>query len=243
MVCLRLAFQDLTVTLQKSAGILPIRKHKFQPTPLTGGAITKFFDRKQEQVSTAAPNLAYIGMTWILAPAVLSFKPCIRFRLASCAMQVRLQQQVQKQAAAAQSATVPAQAHKAATTSACAHSRPANTAVSAAPAASSGISKLHASDASAAADHKPPAALQSGTSGSTSAALPAASLEAKTSNTVLGKAPPQPKESSNTLYANREQLSHTAGPGTLAAVGINPPQHMLADSLYSVSLPLCSLQC
>ena len=36
--------------LQKPAGTLPIRKHKFVTTPNTGQAITKFFDKKEEQV-------------------------------------------------------------------------------------------------------------------------------------------------------------------------------------------------
>ena len=37
--------------LQKSAGTLPVRKHKFNPTPVPGQAITKFFDRKKEEVT------------------------------------------------------------------------------------------------------------------------------------------------------------------------------------------------
>ena len=40
---------DLTL-LQKPPGTLPIRKHKLSSTPGTGQAITKFFDRKEEQV-------------------------------------------------------------------------------------------------------------------------------------------------------------------------------------------------
>lgn len=39
------------MAVQKSAATLPVRKHKFNPTPAADGAITKFFDRKQEQVS------------------------------------------------------------------------------------------------------------------------------------------------------------------------------------------------
>ena len=36
--------------LQKPAGALPIRKHKFATAHSTGQAITKFFDKKEEQV-------------------------------------------------------------------------------------------------------------------------------------------------------------------------------------------------
>lgn len=79
LACARLAFEDLTVVVQKSAGTLPIRKHKFHPTPLTGGAITKFFDRKQEQVSSGTRiwHTLVSPERLALAQAVLSFLPSV----------------------------------------------------------------------------------------------------------------------------------------------------------------------
>lgn len=47
--------------LQKPAGTLPIRKHKFTATPSTGQAITKFFDKKEEQVSRPAANTSLLS--------------------------------------------------------------------------------------------------------------------------------------------------------------------------------------
>ena len=44
-------FGDDPMLLQKPPGTLPIRKHKLSSTPGTGQAITKFFDRKEEQVT------------------------------------------------------------------------------------------------------------------------------------------------------------------------------------------------
>ena len=42
--------EQMSCLMQKSAGPLPIRKAKFNPTPVSGQGITKFFDRKQEHV-------------------------------------------------------------------------------------------------------------------------------------------------------------------------------------------------
>lgn len=47
--------------LQKPAGTLPIRKHKFTATPSTGQAITKFFDKKEEQVLSPAANTSLLS--------------------------------------------------------------------------------------------------------------------------------------------------------------------------------------
>ncbi len=76
--------------LQKPAGTLPVRKHKFSSTPSTGQAITKFFDKKEEQV--LEPKLQQLVHQWC---STACQHPCLAYGV-GCLVQARLQQQLAK---------------------------------------------------------------------------------------------------------------------------------------------------
>ncbi len=76
--------------LQKPAGTLPVRKHKFTSTPSTGQAITKFFDKKEEQV--LEPKLQQLICQWC---STACQHPCLAYGV-GCLVQARLQQQLAK---------------------------------------------------------------------------------------------------------------------------------------------------
>lgn len=76
--------------LQKPAGTLPVRKHKFASTPSTGQAITKFFDKKEEQV--LEPRLQQLVYPWC---SIVCQHPCLAYCVGRL-VQARLQQQLAK---------------------------------------------------------------------------------------------------------------------------------------------------
>ena len=76
--------------LQKPAGTLPVRKHKFASTPSTGQAITKFFDKKEEQV--LEPKLQQLVYQWC---SIACQHSCVAYGVGRL-VQARLQQQLAK---------------------------------------------------------------------------------------------------------------------------------------------------
>lgn len=183
--------------LQKPPGTLPIRKHKLSATPGTGQAITKFFDRKEEQVR---------GTSTFRGGKMLDF--FMHF-------QARLQQQLSKSRPAGPPPTFSAE-----TTGSRAPEKPA------ASARATAVSDAVPSSGTSAAVHITSAASLLPDNTAMEGRLPKPAVSAKplpvSENRATAAQPDLPLSAAGSepkLYAN------DAAPATSSVVGVNRPRH------------------
>lgn len=199
--------------LQKPAGTLPVRKHKFTSTPSTGQAITKFFDKKEEQVFE--PKQQQHTYHWC---STACQHPCLAYGV-GCLVQARLQQQLAKPRPAGPPPTF--SGHSAVPRAQATHAAPAAAAVtSAVPSSVSGGQPAVVHITSAAPSHVQPQQKLYGESDVPIIRLPAAPHQS--SNHVQQQ--PVPEKGPVVHLAAGNDAPGDVFAANVSAVGVKPPR-------------------